>query len=258
MKRRDTNVTVYVRSAVKRDINVPLWERYLSGIIINVWSKSKICHKMLRFADWAVVCVFCAKAGKKGQECRFLKDIVVEVEKSRRKSLSMSIKDENTVLVKAPLWATKAEIDAFVKKHARWMEIHLNKESAKKEKMDSLTRLSETELAHIVADAKRVIPKRVAYYAPLVGVSYKKITIRKQKSRWGSCSAEGNLSFNALLLLAPPMVLDSVVVHELCHRLEMNHSPRFYGHVYRVFPEYDKWHKWLNDNGDLLIGRLPE
>ena len=72
--------------------------------------------------------------------------------------------------------------------------------------------------------AVKTIPEKVRYYAPLVGVTYGRITIRNQRTRWGSCSSKGNLNFNCLLMLAPPEVLDSVVVHELCHRKEMNHS----------------------------------
>ena len=67
---------------------------------------------------------------------------------------------------------------------------------------------------------------------------------------------QSNLNFNCLLMLAPPEVIDSVVVHELCHRKEMNHSPRFYAEVYRVFPEYDKWNKWLKENGGSLLSRM--
>ena len=89
--------------------------------------------------------------------------------------------------------------------------------------------------------ARRCIPERVRYYAPKVGVDYCSITIRCQKFRWGSCSGRGNLSFNCLLMLTPPEVIDSVVVHELCHRKEMNHSAAFYAHVLRVFPEYRTW-----------------
>ncbi|MBQ6637691.1 MAG: M48 family metallopeptidase [Lachnospiraceae bacterium] len=195
---------------------------------------------------------------KSGNNRKKILDYRIEVIKSRRKSLSMRIKDEETVLVQAPLYATKKDIDAFVHKHARWIEIHIRKTHEKEEYLKRLPKLSETELKHLVADAKRQIPKRVAYYAPLVGTGYGRITIRKQKSRWGSCTTDGNLSFNALLMLTPPEVLDSVVVHELCHRLEMNHSEAFYQNVYRVFPEYDKWNKWLKDNGDLLIARLPK
>jgi predicted metal-dependent hydrolase len=86
-----------------------------------------------------------------------------------------------------------------------------------------------------------------------VGVDYRRITIRSQKTRWGSCSSSGNLNFNCLLLLAPPEVLDYVVVHELCHRKEMNHSPRFWAEVGRVLPDYKKRNKWLKENGSRLM-----
>ena len=72
--------------------------------------------------------------------------------------------------------------------------------------------------------AVKTIPEKVRYYAPLVGVTYGRITIRNQRIRWGSCSSKGNLNFNCLLMLAPSEVLESVVVHQLCHWKEMNHS----------------------------------
>ena len=74
----------------------------------------------------------------------------------------------------------------------------------------------------------------------------------------GSCSSKGNLNFNCLLMLAPPKVLDSVVVHELCHRKEMNHSKRFYAEVLRVFPDYWAQDKWLKENGNILMSMLGE
>ena len=118
-------------------------------------------------------------------------------------------------------------------------------------------RLTGAEIKALAERAGKVIPERAAYYAPLVGVTYGRITIRCQKTRWGSCSSKGNLNFNCLLMLAPPEVLDSVVVHELCHRLEMNHSKRFYENVLRVFPEYRKWHGWLKEHGAELMRRRP-
>ncbi len=117
-------------------------------------------------------------------------------------------------------------------------------------------RLSAEDIRALAAEALEVIPKRVAYYAPLMGVTCNRITIRNQKTRWGSCSSKGNLNFNCLLMLCPPEVIDSVVVHELAHRREMNHSKRFYAHVLRVYPEYYKWNKWLKDNGPALIRRM--
>ena len=94
------------------------------------------------------------------------------------------------------------------------------------------------------------------FYAEKIGVTYGRITIRNQKTRWGSCAANGNLNFNCLLMATPVEVIDSVVVHELCHRRHMNHSKEFYGEIYRVYPDYDKWNKWLKDNGGLLIKRM--
>ena len=82
------------------------------------------------------------------------------------------------------------------------------------------------------------------------------LTIRNQRTRWGSCSGKKNLNFNCLLMLAPPEVLDSVVVHELCHILEMNHSKRFYAHVLRVYPDYYRDHKWLKEHGTELMRRM--
>ncbi len=100
------------------------------------------------------------------------------------------------------------------------------------------------------------IPRRVEYFAPLVGVDYGRITIRAQHTRWGSCSSKGNLNFNFLLVLCPPEVLDYVVVHELCHRLEMNHSARFWKGVERVLPDYCSRRGWLREQGGLLLDRL--
>ena len=116
--------------------------------------------------------------------------------------------------------------------------------------------MTEKELAELTERARVVFHERAAYYAPLVGVKYNRIAIRHQKTRWGSCSSKGNLNFNCLLLYAPPEVLDSVVVHELCHLKEMNHSKKFYDEVLRVYPEYYRWHNWLKVNGSSLLKKL--
>ena len=85
-----------------------------------------------------------------------------------------------------------------------------------------------------------------------LGVDYGRITVRCQTSRWGSCSAKGNLNFNWKLIMAPPQVLDYVVIHELCHLIEFNHSPRFWGLVCAQMPEYLDWKKWLDRHGSEL------
>lgn len=95
--------------------------------------------------------------------------------------------------------------------------------------------------------AKRVISQRTAAYAEIMKVDYNRISIREQSTRWGSCSAKGNLNFNWKLLLMPPRVLDYVVVHELAHRWEMNHSKRFWAVVGQAMPDYIEQRKRLRD-----------
>ena len=100
--------------------------------------------------------------------------------------------------------------------------------------------------------AAEYIPRRVAYFQPFTGGTYTRITIRGQHTRWGSCSSRGTLSFNWRLMLAPPRVLDYVVVHELCHLYEFNHSPGFWRMVESVLPDYGQWKRWLAQHGQNL------
>ena len=89
-----------------------------------------------------------------------------------------------------------------------------------------------------------------------MGVTVSNITMRNQKTRWGSCSSKGNLNFNCLLMLCPEEIRDYVVVHELAHLKELNHSPDFWAQVAEILPDYKERRKWLGDNGGAMIGRL--
>ena len=175
--------------------------------------------------------------------------------RSGRKTIGMQIK-RGKVIVRAPMGVSDEQIRRFVGSHRDWLEKHLQSALEREAKYADVDLLSSEVLRALAEQACRVIPQRVRYYAPLIGVTYGRITIRNQRTRWGSCSAKGNLNFNCLLLLAPPKVLDSVVVHELCHRKVMNHSELFYREVYRVMPDYDQWHGWLKKNGEGLMRRL--
>lgn len=180
-----------------------------------------------------------------------------QIIRSNRKTLSVQIKPEG-VIVRAPMRATDAQITRFIREHSSWIEKHLKKMEEQQEKLADMEPLGMDEIRALAEKARKVIPERVKYYAPKIGVTYGRITIRNQRSKWGSCSAKGNLNFNCLLMLTPPEVIDSVVVHELCHRKEMNHSDRFYAQVLRVFPDYWKWNKWLKENGGLLMMRMTK
>ena len=175
--------------------------------------------------------------------------------KSKRKTISLEMRDDGTLIVRAPNRTTRREADAFVHKHEQWIKKHRKKMEERRALTQSVDWLTEEELKELARQAKKVIPERVAYYAGLMNVSYGKITLRCQKTRWGSCSTKKNLNFNILLMLAPLEALDSVVVHEVCHLCEMNHSDRFYRLVYALYPDYDKWNRWLKEHGRELLAR---
>ena len=175
-----------------------------------------------------------------------------ELIRSKRKTLALQVNGQR-VIVRAPMRAPLHTIEKFVAEHEAWIEKKLAKNA---ELSANTVPLTDSELNALRKAAKEYIPQRVAYYAPIVGVSYEKIFIRCQRSKWGSCSSNGNLNFNCLLMLTPPEVIDSVVVHELCHRKEMNHSPRFYSLVRSVYPDYDACHKWFKENGAAIMQRI--
>ena len=178
-----------------------------------------------------------------------MEPIVYKLIRSDRRSIGIQITAEG-VVVRAPRRMSAAEIDRFVQSKRSWIESHLAKVPPAQPKFSD-------EAVHRLADkALTVIPERVRHFAPLVGVTYGRITIRNQHTRWGSCSGKGNLNFNCLLMLTPAHVIDYVVVHELCHRLEMNHSAKFWSQVERVLPDYRESLKWLKEHERELIGRL--
>lgn len=100
--------------------------------------------------------------------------------------------------------------------------------------------------------ARKVLLNRVRHFQELTGLRPRTVRIKDQKRRWGSCSAEGALNFNWRLILAPPEVLDYVVVHELCHLRQLNHSPEFWKLVGAVLPDYPERRAWLRRNGPFL------
>ena len=178
-----------------------------------------------------------------------------EIIRSNRKTVAIQINGNGEVIVRAPLRMPKAEIMKFVDSKADWIARH--QEAVRNRHQITGDVFSEAELRQLAAAAKEDMPRRVAKFAPLIGVTYGRITIRAQKTRWGSCSGKGNLNFNCLLMLCPEDVRDYVVVHELCHLKEMNHSARFWAEVKKILPDYAAKKKWLEVNGREFIGRLP-
>ena len=176
----------------------------------------------------------------------------VEVIRSDRRSMSMEVRADGRVLVRAPRRASAGRVRAFVEANRAWIEKRLEALAQR----PPVEKLTDEEIAALKKRAKPVFADKAAFYASKLGVRYGRIAVRCQKSKWGSCSAKGNLNFNCLLLLAPETVLDYVVVHELCHRIEMNHSPRFWARVASVLPDYEARRRWLKTHGGELMAKV--
>ena len=177
--------------------------------------------------------------------------------KSKRKTLSVEVRD-GRVIVRVPNRTSKRAADEFVRKHEDWIERQLKKSRLQAEQTAAVEKLTQSELDALHLRAREYLPRRAQHYAAMLGAEFNRVTIRCQKTRWGSCSAKKNLNFNCLLMLAPAEVIDSVVAHEVCHLKEMNHGARFYALVREIFPDYDRCNRWLKDNGKLLMARIPD
>ena len=150
--------------------------------------------------------------------------------------------------------ASRAEIEEAIAHHLPWLERQLARPAEARLGLERL-RLTEEQ-------GRREAAARVALIAQseaaALGVGYTRITVRDQRSRWGSCSSKGVLSFNWRLVLAPHDVLDYVVVHEVCHLVEHNHSDAFWRLVERRRPGYREPKRWLDDHGwEILAYRPP-
>lgn len=116
----------------------------------------------------------------------------------------------------------------------------------------------DTLLAWYRREAREIFQARASGWAKEFKLEYGKVSIREQKTRWGSCTEQGNLSFNWRLVLAPLWVLDAIVVHELCHIDELNHSDRFWAILDQRYPKHRAAQEWLKEHGKLLRISRPE
>lgn len=179
--------------------------------------------------------------------------IPVEVVYSRRRTLGLEIKADGRVYARVPQGLPNQAVMDFIKERQDWIVqkwFMIEEKRSKKESGPQPDYVQNPGLETVYKKkARQQLESRAAYFASVMGVSYNRIAIRSAKTRWGSCSAQGNLNFHWKLILMPPEVLDYVVVHELAHRKEMNHSARFWAEVEKVLPDYKKRRRWLKEFG---------
>lgn len=166
-------------------------------------------------------------------------EIRISVIRSARKSLGLEVRDANTVLARIPTRVSDRELKAFVENHRSWILEKTEVMAEREEKRKSTPApppelLSKTDRMKI----QLKIGKRVRHYCEAMGMTVGYVTVKNQKTRWGSCSAKGNVNFNYQLAFLPDELLDYVVIHELAHRRHMNHSRAFWAEVEKYCPDY--------------------
>ena len=167
------------------------------------------------------------------------REIPVHIIYSDRRTMGLEIRPEGEVLARMPRRIPDMEVRKFIEKHRRWILKKLEARDGKEKAGETtgakpVSSLTAGEIERI----KTKIAERVVYHAERMGVTFGRITIRNQKTRWGSCSSKGNLNFNYQFYYLPDELLDYVVVHELAHRKHMDHSKAFWQEVERWYPKY--------------------
>lgn len=166
-----------------------------------------------------------------------------ELIRSERRTLAVQVKEDGRVIVRAPKRAASKEIEAFVLSHRDWIVRHV--ETNRSRPVGEA--FSPREKERMREQARDILTAKADYYARIMGVQYHRIFIKEQKTVWGSCSSKGNLNFNWKLILTGPDQLEYVVVHELAHLKEMNHSPAFWKEVEKILPDYRERRKRLKE-----------
>ena len=162
----------------------------------------------------------------------------------RGKTLSLHIDETLQVVVRAPRWVPKAEVDRFVRSHENWIQKATERQRRRNEQEAQLTEKRITELKAL---AKAELPRRTAYFAKIMGVTPTRIKITSAKKRFGSCSGQNGICYSWRLMLYPSEAIDYVVVHELAHIRQKNHSLAFYREIEKILPDYKARAKLLKD-----------
>ena len=166
-----------------------------------------------------------------------------ELIRSHRKTLALEITKDCRVLVRAPMRLPKARIEAFVAEHADWIARHLERQQQRAASAPPPP--TEEEIAALKAQARAILPQKVAFWSEKMGVTPTGIKITTAKKRYGSCSGKNSLCFSCFLMRCPEEAIDLVVVHELCHIRVRNHGPAFYALLEQYLPDHRERKKQL-------------
>lgn len=159
------------------------------------------------------------------------------LKKSKRaRRMRLAVHENGVVVVTLPHNAKESSVERFILEKIKWIFAKLA--VVNKFKHKSFAQHTRGDYLLYKERAFLVIKEKIEYFANIYGYPYKKISIRNQKTRWGSCSKNGNLNFNYKIMFLPKHIQDYIIAHEFCHLKELNHSKQFWNLLLRVFPEY--------------------
>jgi predicted metal-dependent hydrolase len=179
-----------------------------------------------------------------------INNVAAQIVRCRRKSIALIGTEDARLIVRAPWHVPHFYIRALLTKRQGWIERKITEVKNRPQP----AALSAGERAVLVGEAERTLRERCAWFAALTGWQPNGVRLSAAKSRWGSCGINGTLHFSWRLVRAPLPVIDYVVVHELAHLAERNHSRRFWLKVAAVLPDFQRQRRWLRQNGHLLNG----
>lgn len=158
----------------------------------------------------------------------------------------LRVLDNGTLRVTLPRWGSKREARAFVERCEDWIARQRTKQQAR----PAVVHPDEPALR---ARAATALPPQLLALAEAHGITVARVSIRNQRSRWGACSSNGSITLNWRLVLVPDFVREYVMIHELMHRRELNHSKRFWRHVAAACPRHQEARRWLLKAGQALF-----
>lgn len=165
-----------------------------------------------------------------------------EIIYSKRKTLCLQIKRDGRIIIRCPYRTSKKRIEEFFNSHLEWVQ---KKVEITQNRMVPIDKLSDNEINDLKRKAREYIPKRVEYYSSIMGVTPSNVSINKAKSRFGSCNSKKRLNFSCNVMRYPYEAIDYVIVHELAHIKELNHSKKFWAIVASIMPDYKERQKIL-------------
>lgn len=164
--------------------------------------------------------------------------------RSRRRTLSMELKRDGTLVVRAPLRLSAERIEAFVAAHEDWLA---RARARQAERLAAHPEPTEAEREVLLAKAETELPARVAYWSRVTGLTPTGVRITGARTRFGSCSSKNSLCFSWRLMQYPDAAIDLVVVHELCHIAHRDHGAGFYALLGSILPDYRERMKLLKE-----------